>query len=67
MKICNYVCNKCGKEFDDLDCDFNPFSVEHTCIYHSKHYGFDLSFYLCPDCLDDFVESDDWEIEILNE
>lgn len=50
-------CNKCGKEFGEVNLDFNNDFSLHTIIgYGSKHDGCRLDLDLCSKCMDDLIE-----------
>ena len=65
MAIVNKVyCNKCGKLLEGMDADCVE-HVEHYIGYGSKkHDGDKLSFDLCTECFDDFIDGLKEQFEI---
>lgn len=51
-----YICNICGKEFDEYDMR-HMFSMYRRMGYGSKHDGQTFSIDICVDCIDRIIDS----------
>ena len=56
IKMIIRKCNKCGKDFDDLDTQ-EEFSIHTTLGYGSKYDGDVLQLDLCCDCMGKLIDA----------